>query len=214
MSDDQTPADARTSQRVLLVRHGQTEWSLTNRHTGSTDIALTPRGEQDARALVGITDRLGLVAPYVFASPRRRAQRTAELAGLDVDEVDPVFAEWDYGDYEGLTRAQIHADHDSEWTIWGSGAPNGESVDAMTARVDSAVDRVERQLASTDVVVVSHGHFSRSFVCRFLGWPIGQGVNIDLRPAGAVLLMQLGDDDRRLCALVGPEGAAATRFAL
>ncbi len=208
-----TPSEHKRTSRVLLIRHGQTEWSLTDRHTGRTDIALTPRGEQDARALVGIAERLGLVEPYVFASPRRRAQRTAELAGLDVDEVDPAFAEWDYGDYEGLTRAQIHADHDPQWAVWTSGAPHGESVEQMTSRVDSAVDRVERRLATSDVIVVSHGHFSRSFVCRFLGWPIHQGADIDLRPAGAALLIVLGTD-RRLSTLVGPEGAAATHASI
>ncbi|MFC4744094.1 histidine phosphatase family protein [Gordonia hankookensis] len=213
MTDDRDAADIPTNRRVLLVRHGQTEWSLTDRHTGRTDIDLTPRGEEDARALAGIADRLGLVAPYVFASPRRRAQRTAELGGLVVDEVDDRFAEWDYGDYEGLTRAQIHADGDPDWTIWTHGGPHGESVDDMTRRVDGAVELVEQRLTESDVIIVSHGHFSRSFVCRFLGWPIGQGAEIDLRPAGAALLMQLGRD-RRLCALVGPEGAAATHLAL
>ncbi|AZG45003.1 histidine phosphatase family protein [Gordonia insulae] len=213
MTTAEPVATTRPNRRVLLIRHGQTEWSLSDRHTGRTDIDLTARGEQDARALVGIADRLGVVDPFVFASPRRRAQRTAELAGVTVDATDDRFAEWDYGDYEGLTRAQIHADGDPDWAIWTSGGPNGESVDDMTRRVDSAVDAVEERLAVSDVIVVSHGHFSRSFVCRFLGWPIHQGANIDLRPAGAALLMQLGQD-RRLCALVGPEGAAATHMAI
>ncbi len=103
MTDDRPAPDPApgipTNRRVLLIRHGQTEWSLTDRHTGRTDIDLTPRGEDDARALVGIEDRLGLVSPFVFASPRTRARRTAQLAGLSVDQVDDCFAEWDYGDY-------------------------------------------------------------------------------------------------------------------
>lgn len=205
----------RTTGRVLLIRHGQTEWSMTNRHTGRTDIDLTERGVADARALVGIGERLGLVDPYVFASPRIRAQRTAALAGLTVDETDDLFAEWDYGDYEGLTRAQIHEQGAPGWTIWTGGAPGGESVDDMTVRVDRAVEVVSERLESSDVVVVSHGHFSRSFVCRFLGWPVSLGIAIDLRPAGAALLMEFGGPaDRRLCTLVGPEGAAATRSSL
>ncbi|MGV9710619.1 histidine phosphatase family protein [Gordonia sp. NPDC003424] len=199
--------------RVLLVRHGQTEWSLSDRHTGSTDIDLTERGETDARNLRGIAERLQLRDPYVLASPRRRARRTAELAGLRVDEVDDRLAEWDYGDYEGLTRPQIHAEHDPDWAIWTKGAPNGESVEQMTARVDAAVEVVGRRLAASDVIVVSHGHFSRSFVCRFLGWPIAHGADIDLRPAGVALLQDVGGD-RRLSTLVGPEGAAATRSAV
>ncbi|MFW0796167.1 histidine phosphatase family protein [Gordonia sp. CPCC 205515] len=206
-------SEPRTHHRVLLIRHGQTEWSLSDRHTGRTDIGLTARGERDAQNLHGIAERLQIRDPYVFASPRHRAQRTAELAGLTVDEIDDRFAEWDYGDYEGLTRPQIHADHDPDWAIWTKGAPNGESVEQMTQRVDGAVAVVEQRLEISDVIVVSHGHFSRSFVCRFLGWPIAQGANIDLRPAGAALLIEVGDD-RRLSGLVGPEGAAATRYAL
>lgn len=207
--------DANLTRRVLLIRHGQTQWSMTNRHTGRTDIDLTDKGRDDARALVGIRERLGLVDPYVFASPRRRAQRTAELAGLTVDATDDVFAEWDYGDYEGLTRADIHDRGDRDWSIWTGGGPGGESVAEMTARVDRAVAVVDERLQTSDVIVVSHGHFSRSFVCRFLGWPIAQGIAIDLRPAGAALLMELGrENERRLCTLVGPEGAAATRSSL
>ncbi|WP_440714055.1 histidine phosphatase family protein [Gordonia sp. FQ] len=194
--------------RVLLIRHGQTEWSATDRHTGRTDIDLTAKGEADATELVGIADRLALRDTYVICSPRRRALRTAELAGLRVDEVDDRFAEWDYGDYEGITRKQIQAEYEPGWMIWTHGARGGESVAQMTARVDGAVAHVAALLPERDVVVVSHGHFSRSFVCRFLGWPIAQGAAIDLRPAGAALLVDLAGD-RRLCHLVGPEGAMA-----
>ncbi|MGC4934231.1 histidine phosphatase family protein [Gordonia sp. DT30] len=199
----------RPRHRVLLIRHGQTEWSLSDQHTGRTDIDLTPKGEADASALHGIAERIGLHNPYVFASPRRRAQRTAELAGLHVDETDELFAEWDYGDYEGLTRLQIQADHEPGWAIWTHGAPGGESVEQMTRRVDAAVDRVESRLVISDVVVVSHGHFSRSFVCRFLRWPITQGADIDLRPAGSALLAEAGGD-RRLSELRGPVGEWAS----
>lgn len=139
---------------MLLIRHGQTEWSLTDRHTGRTDIDLTEKGESDAKALSGIASRLGLENPYVFASPRRRAQRTAALAGLHVDETDDAFAEWDYGDYEGLTRVQIQAQGDPNWAIWTNGAPHGESVAQMTERVDRAVGIVEQRLATVDVIVV------------------------------------------------------------
>ncbi|MGV9824332.1 MULTISPECIES: histidine phosphatase family protein [unclassified Gordonia (in: high G+C Gram-positive bacteria)] len=203
----------RIARHVLLIRHGQTEWSLTDRHTGRTDIDLTDKGAQDAAALQGVTGRLGLLDPYVMVSPRRRAQRTAELAGLHIDETNDLFAEWDYGDYEGLTRAQIHAEHDPNWAIWTSGAPGGESVADMTRRVDTAVDHVEERFEVSDVVVVSHGHFSRSFICRFLGWPIAQGANIDLRPAGSALLSDTGGD-RRLVELRGPEGAHPSTGAL
>ena len=114
-----------------------------------------------------------------------------------------------------IQGAQIHEQGAPGWTIWTGGAPGGESVDDMTVRVDRAVEVVSERLDSPDVVVVSHGHFSRSFVCRFLGWPVSLGIAIDLRPAGAALLMEFGGPaDRRLCTLVGPEGAAATRSSL
>lgn len=189
--------------RVLLIRHGQTEWSLSGKHTGRTDIDLTSRGESDAAALNGLTDSLGLDHPSVLSSPRTRARRTAELAGLQVDETDELFGEWDYGDYEGLTSPQIHADLDPDWTIFSHGAPHGESVAQMTERVDTAVHRVRERLASSDVVVVSHGHFSRSFICRFVGWPIGDGVGIDMHAAGWALLRD-NDPAPRLSALHGP----------
>lgn len=201
------------TRHVLLIRHGQTEWSLTDRHTGRTDIPLTAKGEADAAELVGIADRFGLTDPYVYVSPRTRARRTTELAGLHPDEIDEIFGEWDYGDYEGLTRHQVHADFDPDWTIWTGGGRNGESVADMTHRVDEAVAKVTERMTVSDVIVVAHGHFLRSFICRFLGWPISLGVNIDLRPAGAALLSQL-PQERRLCALVGPHGAAAGHSAL
>lgn len=209
----QVSSTERPRRRVLLIRHGQTEWSLSDQHTGRTDIDLTDNGEEDARGLRGITERIGLHDPYVMASPRRRARRTAELAGLHLDEVDELFGEWDYGDYEGLTRAQIHAEYDPAWAIWTSGAPHGESVEAMTQRVDAAVDAVEARLAEHDVVVVSHGHFSRSFICRFLRWPIAQGADIDMRPAGSALLAE-ANGDRRLSELRGPAGEWASGSAV
>ncbi|EGD56777.1 histidine phosphatase family protein [Gordonia neofelifaecis] len=191
--------------RILLIRHGQTAWSLAGRHTGRTDVGLTAAGEVQARALSGLPGRLGLVDPYVIASPRARALRTAELAGLAPDEISEGVAEWDYGRYEGITRAQIRADSQPGWTIWTHGAPGGESVDAMRERVDRAVAHVGEVLAQRDVVVVSHGHFSRSFVCRYLGWPIEYGASVDLPPAGSALLAEI-DGERRLERLAGTEG--------
>ena len=199
----------RTDRRILLIRHGQTEWSLSDQHTGRTDIALTDRGASDATGLRGILMVTVLVSPHVISSPRTRARRTAELADLPVDEVSELFAEWDYGDYEGLTRERIRADHDPDWTIWSKGGRNGESVEDMLARVDAAIAHVDALLTTKDVVVVSHGHFSRSFIGRYLGWPITCGANIDLRPAGSALLTDT-DRDRRLSQLIGPVGSWAS----
>lgn len=195
----------RPRRHILIIRHGQTEWSLSDQHTSRTEIGLTKQGESDARALRGIVDQVGIDHPHVIASPRLRAQRTAELAGITVDETSELFTEWDYGDYEGLTRKQIQADDEPGWMIWTHGARGGESVADMTARVDQAVRHVDGVLGVRDVVIVSHGHFSRAFICRFLGWPIAQGENIDLRPAGTALLLET-DSDRRLCELRGPVG--------
>ncbi|AUH68315.1 MULTISPECIES: acid phosphatase [Gordonia] len=192
--------------RILLIRHGETEWSRTGRHTGRTDIGLTQTGQVQASALAGIAQRLGLEDPYVVSSPRRRARRTAELAELAPDEVGEDFAEWDYGDYEGITRSQIRAEYEPDWSIWTHGAPGGESVQEMTQRVDRAVRYVEAELVRRDVVVVSHGHFSRSFICRYLGWPIVYGAAVDLRPAGSALLADV-EGERRIELLTGPAGA-------
>ena len=109
--------------QLWLVRHGETEWSKSGQHTGRTDIALTPFGEEQARAL---RDVLGDVRPaLVLSSPLQRAQVTARLAGWDVDEIDPDLAEWDYGDYEGLTTEQIQQ-RVPGWTIWTHGAPTAK----------------------------------------------------------------------------------------
>lgn len=180
-----------TGHRVLLIRHGQTEWALSGRHTGRTDIDLTPVGEGGARALAPRIAEFALDDPYVICSPRLRAQRTAALAGLDVDETTELVAEWDYGDYEGLTRLHIQAEYDPTWTIWTHGAPGGESASEMTARVDLAIDHVASTLVTRDVVVVSHGHFSRSFISRFLGQPIDFGACLSFSPAGTALLADL-----------------------
>ncbi|GAB20475.1 putative phosphatase [Gordonia effusa NBRC 100432] len=180
--------ESRTGRRILLIRHGQTEWALSGRHTGRTDIDLTPIGEAAARALGPKIARHGLDHPLVICSPRLRALRTAELAGLSVDEVTESVAEWDYGDYEGLTRLHIQAELEPSWTIWTHGAPGGESLSDMTSRVDATITRITKALVERDVIVVSHGHFSRSFIARFLGQPIGFGACLTFSPAGTALL--------------------------
>ncbi|NMO02362.1 acid phosphatase [Gordonia sp. TBRC 11910] len=180
--------DSRTGHRLLLVRHGQTEWAINGRHTGRTDIDLTPLGESGARDLAAHIASLQLDDPYVICSPRLRARRTAELAGLSVDETTELVAEWDYGDYEGLTRIYIQAELDPSWTIFTHGAPGGESVADMTIRVDDAIKHATDIMMDRDVVIVSHGHFSRSFIARFLDQPIDFGAKLTFIPAGTALL--------------------------
>ncbi|MDT5291577.1 MAG: hypothetical protein QOF88_6466, partial [Mycobacterium sp.] len=124
--------------RLLLLRHGETEWSKSGKHTGRTDLELTETGREQARLAAGALADLQLRDPVVISSPRRRALVTAELAGLTVDEVTPLLAEWDYGDYEGLTTPEIR-EKVPGWTVWKYGCPGGESVAAISERADRAV---------------------------------------------------------------------------
>jgi broad specificity phosphatase PhoE len=150
---------------IYLARHGETAWSLTGQHTGLTDLPLTERGEQNARAL---GKRLrGMNFGKVFTSPLQRAARTCELAGFGaLAEVDPNLLEWDYGEYEGLTTAQIHAER-PDWQLFRDGCPGGESPEHVAARADSVLGRVHA--IGTDVLLFSSGHFLRVVAARSLG---------------------------------------------
>jgi probable phosphoglycerate mutase len=172
---------------LFLLRHGQTEWSVNGRHTSRTDIPLTAAGENQARA-AGLTLRTLRKGPaLVLSSPRIRAVRTAELAGLVVDEVTDDLAEWDYGEYEGRTTAGIR-ETSPDWTIWSQPVPDGEKTDQVSARADKLLDRVRAALAETEVVLVGHGHFSRVLLARWIGLPAAAGVHFALDPAGVSVL--------------------------
>jgi len=157
--------------QVYLARHGETAWSLSGQHTGTTDIPLTPNGEIQARKL---GERIAdLKFARVWSSPRARAIRTAELAGLASQiEVIPDLAEWNYGTYEGLTSDQIHA-QDPDWLIYRDGCPGGESPEAVTERVDRFLTRL-RTLSGT-TILFSHGHLTRLLAVRWLGLPVING---------------------------------------
>ena len=161
--------------RLVLFRHGETEWSRDRKHTGRTDIDLLDEGREQARRAANTLAHLGLNDPIVFSSPRRRALLTAELAGLAIDEVSPLLAEWDYGDYEGLTTDQIRTTAPG-WLVWTHGCPGGESVDEASARADRAVALALEHMSDRDVVFVSHGHFSRSVITRWVEQPLSEGV--------------------------------------
>lgn len=152
-------------QAVYLARHGETAWSLSGQHTGLTDLPLTGRGECNARKL---GERLrGLELARVFTSPLQRAKRTCELAGFGSRaEVDRDLVEWNYGQYEGLTTADIRARHPN-WEIFRDGFPGGESFDEIGARADRVVDRV-RSIDGA-VLLFSSGHFLRFLAARWLG---------------------------------------------
>lgn len=171
-----------------LVRHGETEWSRAGRHTSVTDLPLTPMGEKQARALAPLL--AGVCPATVFTSPRDRARRTAELAGLTgtctVEVLDDL-AEWAYGDYEGVTTPTIR-ERDPGWTIWTGRTPGGETVEEVGARADRVLERVRAALADGPVIAVGHGHFSRVLAARWLGLPVSGGAMFVLGPASPCLL--------------------------
>jgi broad specificity phosphatase PhoE len=172
---------------LFLLRHGQTEWSVNGRHTSRTDVPLTTAGENQARS-VGLT-LLGLRKgpALVLCSPRQRAVRTAELAGLVVDELTEELAEWDYGEYEGVTTPEIRQTSPG-WTIWTHPVPGGETIEQVSVRADKLLDRARAALAETEVVLVGHGHFSRVLLARWIGLPATAGVHFALDPAGVSVL--------------------------
>ncbi|OBF38372.1 acid phosphatase [Mycolicibacterium peregrinum] len=168
--------------RLILLRHGETEWSATGRHTGRTEQDLTETGREQAVLARPALAELQLTEPLVISSPRRRALDTAELAGLHVDEIDPDLSEWDYGDYEGLTTPQIR-ESVPDWLVWTHGCPGGESVDQVSARADRAVGTALEHLAARDVVFVGHGHFSRAMLTRWAELPVSEGIRLSMVPA-------------------------------
>jgi probable phosphoglycerate mutase len=157
---------------LILVRHGETEWSRDGKHTGRTDISLTPVGEAGAAALAPVLARRDIVA--VFTSPARRAVTTAALAGLDHAKPDPDLWEWDYGGYEGLTTPQIREERPG-WYLWrdgvipGDAEHPGETIDQVGQRVDRVLARVSPLLDGGDVALVAHGHVLRVLTARYLG---------------------------------------------
>ncbi|MEU9318928.1 histidine phosphatase family protein [Streptomyces sp. NPDC048295] len=157
---------------LMLIRHGQTEWSLSGRHAGRTDVPLTDAGEAAAEALAPRLARRPPVA--VFSSPLSRAMRTAELAGLTGVRPDPDLMEWDYGGYEGLTAAQIRETRPG-WDLWRDGViPGdadhpGERLEQVAARIDAVLGRIRPLLGDGDVAVVAHGHLARVLTVRWLG---------------------------------------------
>jgi probable phosphoglycerate mutase len=154
---------------VYLARHGETAWSVSGQHTGLTDLPLTPNGERNAQRL---GDRLkGVAFAKVFTSPLQRAQRTCELAGFDVQaEVDRDLVEWNYGEYEGKTSAEIHAQR-PDWELFRDGCPGGERPQQVGERADRVVKRL--RAVPGDVLVFSSGHFIRVLAARWTGMEVG-----------------------------------------
>ena len=171
---------------IVVLRHGQTEWSLSGQHTGVTDLPLLPEGEEQARRLRSrFADR---TFAAVWASPRLRARRTAELAGLVPTAVDEDLAELDYGGHEGRTTAEISAELGRPWSVWADGtvpgATPGESLRDVGARVDRVLARARPLLEDADVALVAHGHVLRVLTARWLRLDPAAGALFAL-PAGS-----------------------------
>lgn len=169
---------------VVVVRHGETEWSLSGQHTSRTDLPLTEKGRERARALAG------QLSPYTFAvvlsSPLRRARETCELAGYgDAAQLDDNLREWDYGEYEGLTTPQIR-ERDPEWNLWRDGSPGGESPDAVGARADRVLARM--RAADGDGLAFAHGHILRVLTARWVAMSPAAGARFMLVAGGIGVL--------------------------
>ena len=175
--------------RMLLARHGQTSWSLAGKHTGRTDIPLLEEGRRGAKLLGERLHRApfdGLADVEVRTSPLSRARETCDLAGFGERARDwDTLMEWDYGDYEGMTPAEIQAVRPG-WLIWRDGVPGGESLAEVTARADEVVAWARE--ADRDVLVFAHGHVLRSIGARWLGLPLDFGSRLRLNPSALSVL--------------------------
>ncbi len=170
--------------QLFVVRHGETEWSLSGRHTSHTDLALTPHGEDQARQCGAYLTAFAF--DRVLTSPRRRARTTAELAVPGATAVvDPDLAEWDYGDYEGRTSKDIEAERPG-WLLFRDGCPGGETAQQVSDRADRLIARIRE--SDGNVAVFSHGHFSCVLGARWIGLPILEGQHLTLGPASLAVL--------------------------
>ncbi|MGY1631716.1 histidine phosphatase family protein [Geodermatophilus sp. SYSU D01186] len=171
---------------IVVLRHGQTEWSLSGQHTSVTDLPLLPEGEEQARRLAGVFGDRTFAA--VWVSPRLRARRTAELAGLTPTGTEDDLVELDYGGYEGRTTAAISEELGRTWSIWVDGTvagdTPGESLADVGRRVDRVLERARPLLDDGDVMLVAHGHVLRILTARWLGLDPAAGRLLAL-PAGS-----------------------------
>ena len=171
-------------QQVYLIRHGETEWSLSGQHTGITDVALTQNGRNLARRLEPVLARENFT--LVLTSPLKRARKTCELAGLsERAEIDRDLMEWNYGEYEGLTPKQIHAKAPG-WMLFSDGCPEGETPEQVGVRVDRLIARV--RAVAGHVALFAHGHIFRVFAARWLGLPAPAGCHFLLDTATLSIL--------------------------
>jgi len=171
-------------QEVYLVRHGETEWSISGQHTGSTDIPLTDNGKGVARELGRKLEGVEFAA--VWSSPMSRAIDTARLAGFEhVVRIDDRLKEWDYGECEGKTTPEIRETR-PDWFLWRDGCPGGESPAQVGARADGLIEEV--RAVAGDVLLFAHGHILRAIASRWLGYPPEDGMHFSLGTATLSIL--------------------------
>jgi broad specificity phosphatase PhoE len=175
------------AERVVLIRHGETEWSQQRRHTGRTDLPLNAEGERRARRLASFfTTFPDAAKATVFTSPLLRARQTCELAGLCADAtVDDDLVEWDYGEFEGTETATLRRT-DPDWSIWTATIRSGESLDAVGRRADRVLERIGK--IDGTVVLFAHAHFLRIFAARWCECPPDAGRRLTLLPASISVL--------------------------
>lgn len=170
---------------LFLVRHGETEWSRAGRHTSRTDLPLLPDGVRRAELL-----RVRLAGERfdaAFTSPLQRARETARLAGFSEATVEPLLTEWDYGEYEGVTTAQVRETR-PDWDLWRDGCLGGESPAAVLDRARRCLERVFQPQQAGAVIAFSHGHFIRALAVAFLDWPAATGAGLALDTAAVSVL--------------------------
>lgn len=186
MVNNVAEVDERDARKIelWLFRHGETEWSASGQHTGVSEIPLTTRGREQAEGLRQVIGR----TPFelVLVSPRQRAQETCKLAGLTKSaQVEQNLAEWDYGDFEGLTTPQIQ-DSRPGWSVWSGPIVGGETVEQVGIRADKVIERA--LAAKGRVALFAHGHILRILASRWIGSPARGGEHLGLDTASVSLL--------------------------
>ena len=173
---------------IVLVRHGETEWSASGKHTSRTDLPLTEAGRERATSLGPILSRRSF--SLVLVSPLRRARETCELADLGARaEVNDDLREWEYGAYEGVTTAEIR-EHNPDWVLWRDGCPDGELPAQVGERADRVLERLRESVdrAGGDAIVFAHGHILRVIAARWIGLPVSGGARLALS-AGSISVL-------------------------
>ena len=177
-------ANRSSTLRLYLIRHGETAWSLSGRHTGRTDIPLTPNGEDEARELGKLLQDIPFA--HVLTSPLRRALQTCGLAGLDnTPEIEPCLAEWDYGEYEGQRSVDI-LEQRPNWNVYRDGCPRGEMPAQVSARADRLISRLLE--LEGNIALFTHGQFGSVLAARWIGLPVAEAEHFMLGTASLSIL--------------------------